>query len=282
MWAMQLLTVGALRLDGSSVALGPILAPQPTFESAVAAGVADETADSLDDQEKAADEPAVDLFGGDEKERPATMDANDIDEVTEGTPEHVPLEGRDDPSPDVEEAIMESIPTAPEPNMSAQLDLVACNCDCCTAIEREEKTLNTNWTCSPATMVNPKKVSCDLTGIPTCNAGEPFDYTLFCHTHCRPVATEVHSQCMALSSGQLDNAHKDGEWKDPLVPAIQELPPGARADAMGGEPEEAPPTSSPREREVVAKQKAVVDDLWSESGPVQSVQTSLRNAKRVA
>lgn len=215
---------------------------------------------------------------------PSSEDANDVSDVVEGLPTHTPTETHEeqDPAEELASAFEDAIPEAPEANVSARDDLVACNCDCCVSAPRDKKTPGTNWTCTAGVLFSEDQLACDLTGIVTCNAEEPLDYTLFCRTHCRPVATEIASQCMPLSDAQLASAKKDGAWVDPLVPAIQELPPGVKPDGSVVEVPPAPPTSSPQEQEDVAAQKDIVDKLWAEDGPVKTAQTSLKNALNVA
>jgi len=227
----------------------------------------------------------TDMLGEEEEAAlPSSEDANDVSDVVEGLPTHTPTETHEsqDPAEEMAAAFEDAIPEAPAPNVSARDDLVACNCDCCVSAPRDKKTPGTNWTCTAGVLFSQDQLACDLTGIVTCNAEEPLDYTLFCRTHCRPVATEMAAQCTALTDAQLASARKDGTWTDPLIPAIQELPPGVKPDGSVIEAPPAPPTSSPQEQEDVAAQKEIVDALLGPDGPVQTAQTSLKNAMNVA
>lgn len=244
-----------------------------------------ETADEHASQATTAAPGYTDMIAATEEESlPSSEDANDVSDVVEGLPTHTPTEthAEEDPAQEMAAALEDAIPEAPEPNVSARDDLVACNCDCCVAAPRDKTTPGTNWTCTTGVLFAEDQLACDLTGVVTCNAEEPLDYTLFCRTHCRPVSTEIATQCMPLSDQQLATAKKDGTWTDPLVPAIEELPPGVKPDGSVQEVPPAPPTSSPSEQEDVAAQKEIVDALWAPDGPVQTAQTSLQNAKNVA
>lgn len=282
MFVMQLCAAVLLRKDDPLV----VEAPEQALEASVDAGIAAEAEESLKEQTESAAEgvAAEDLLGTETTSLPSTNEDNQIEEVEEGSPTHAPLAAHssEDPVEAATEDVVEMIPSE-EPNVVARDDVDACDCDCCVVIRREVPAIATNFTCTPGVLgMEGDQLACEIEHSATCAISdtEVFDYTLFCTSHCRGVASEPQTQCMAVEDDLLPSFKEGGVWVDNMMPTLQES--GGEAVAVGGLDPDPVATSSPQEQADVAEQKAIVDGLYGEKGTLYEAQLSLGNAKLAA
>jgi hypothetical protein len=219
--------------------------------------------------------------------RTATAEANTIENAEEGAPTFAPVAAHEgsDPAAELGDAAADLVPEPPEADVAARDGVEECSCDCCLSAKRQDAVISTEWTCMPPSpSMSQEKVACTLDHGFTCalTAYEPaevFDYHLFCMSHCKTVATEPQTQCVALSDAELVNAKKDGVWVDHMLPAIQEADDPAAAAAALKDP---PPTASPQETEDATEMGDIAKQMFGPTGPVFQADLSLGNAQLAA